>query len=65
MVKVLNCKTKKEGNMLKFIKYYALEIYTVLSMFILMSAGIIGDLSMIQKFTLVYIFLFILHEWNA
>ncbi|MBQ3035093.1 MAG: HXXEE domain-containing protein [Alphaproteobacteria bacterium] len=50
--------------MLKFIKYYALEIYTVLSMFILMSAGIIGDLSMIQKFTLVYIFLFILHEWE-
>ncbi len=27
-------------------------------------AGIIGDLSIIQKFVLVYIFLFVLHEWE-
>ncbi len=39
-------------------------IYTVISMFILVIAGIIGDLSVIQKFVLVYIFLFILHEWE-
>ena len=50
--------------MLKFIKYYALEIYTVISMLILVIAGIMGDLSVIQKFVLVYIFLFILHEWE-
>ncbi len=50
--------------MIKFIKYYALEIYTVISMFILLIAGIIGDLSVIQKFVLVYIFLFVLHEWE-
>ncbi len=50
--------------MIKFIKYYALEIYTVISMLILVVAGILGDLSIIQKFVLVYIFLFILHEWE-
>lgn len=50
--------------MIKFVKYYALEIYTVISMFILLMAGIIGDLSVIQKFVLVYIFLFVLHEWE-
>lgn len=53
-----------EVSMMKFIKYYALEIYTVISMLILVIAGIIGDLSVIQKFVLVYIFLFILHEWE-
>ncbi len=50
--------------MIKFIKYYALEIYTVISMLILVIAGVLGDLSVIQKFVLVYIFLFILHEWE-
>ena len=33
-------------------------------MLILLIAGIIGDLSFIQKFVLVYIFLFVLHEWE-
>ena len=33
-------------------------------MLILVVAGIMGDLSVIQKFVLVYIFLFILHEWE-
>ena len=50
--------------MIKFIKYYALEIYTVISILVLVIAGIIGDLSVIQKFVLIYIFLFILHEWE-
>lgn len=50
--------------MTKLIKYYALEIYTIISMLILLIAGIMGDLSIIQKFVLVYIFLFILHEWE-
>ena len=50
--------------MSKFIKYYALEIYTIISMLILTIAGIMGNLSVIQKFVLVYIFLFIMHEWE-
>lgn len=50
--------------MLKFIKFYALEIYTVISIFALVVTGIVGDLSVIQKFVLVYIFLFVLHEWE-
>ena len=50
--------------MVKFIKSYALEIYTVISMLVLVIAGIRGNLSVIQKFVLVYIFLFILHEWE-
>ena len=49
---------------MKFFKYYALEIYTVLSMILLVVAGVIGDLSVIQKYVLVYTFLFILHEWE-
>ena len=50
--------------MSKFIRFYALEIYTVISMLILLVAGFMDDLSTIQKFSLVYIFLFILHEWE-
>ena len=50
--------------MAKFIKSYALEIYTVISMAALVVAGIIGDLSVLQKFVLVYIFLFVMHEWE-
>ena len=50
--------------MAKFIKSYALEIYTVISMSALVVAGLIGDLSVLQKFVLVYIFLFVMHEWE-
>ena len=50
--------------MAKFIKSYALEIYTVISMAALVVAGLIGDLSVLQKFVLVYIFLFVMHEWE-
>ncbi|MBO6102951.1 MAG: HXXEE domain-containing protein [Opitutales bacterium] len=50
--------------MIRFIKFYALEIYTAISMSILLIAGIVGYLSAIQKFALVYIFLFVLHEWE-
>ena len=50
--------------MVRFIKYYALEMYTVISILLLVIAGIVGDLSVLQKFVLVYIFLFILHEWE-
>lgn len=50
--------------MAKFIKSYALEIYTVISVGTLVIAGIIGDLSVLQKFVLIFIFLFVLHEWE-
>ena len=50
--------------MIKFVKFYALEVYTVISMLALVISGIVGDLSVIQKFVLVYIFLFVLHEWE-
>ena len=50
--------------MLKFLKYYALEIYTVLSLLLLLIGGLLDNLSVIQKFVLVYVFLFILHEWE-
>lgn len=50
--------------MTKFIKSYALEIYTVISMAALVIAGIVGDLSVIQKFVLAFIFLFVMHEWE-
>ena len=50
--------------MAKFIKSYALEIYTVISMLALVISGIIGDLSVIQKFVLLFIFLFVMHEWK-
>ena len=57
-------KIQKGSNMIKFIKSYALEIFTVISMLLLLVGGLIGDLSVIQKIALVYIFLFVLHEWE-
>ncbi len=50
--------------MIKFIKYYALEIYTVISILFLLIAAIMGDLSFIQKAALIYTVLFLLHEWE-
>ena len=50
--------------MKNFIKHYALEVYTVLAMLLLLVGGLIGDLTVIQKYTLAYTFLFILHEWE-
>ncbi|MBO6002231.1 MAG: hypothetical protein J6P53_01900 [Mailhella sp.] len=50
--------------MVKFIRHYALEIYTVLAMLLLLLGGLLGDLTVIQKYTLAYAFLFILHEWD-
>lgn len=48
----------------KFIKHNALEIYTVLSMLLLVGAAMIGELSVIQKLIVIDTFLFILHEWE-
>ena len=48
----------------KFIKRYALEIYTVLGMAFMVAASFMGDLSTIQRFVVCFNFLFILHEWE-
>ena len=48
----------------KFIKYYALEIYTVISLMMLVCAAMIDTLSVVQKFVVVSTALFILHEWE-
>ncbi len=50
--------------MWKFIKHYALEIYTVLAMLFMVATSFMGDLSAIQLFVAVFNFLFVLHEWE-
>ena len=48
----------------KFIKRYALEIYTVLGMAFMVVTSLMGHLSPIQRFVVCFNFLFILHEWE-
>ena len=48
----------------KFIKRYALEIYTVLGMAFMVATSLMGNLSIIQRFVVCFNFLFILHEWE-
>lgn len=48
----------------KFIKHYALEIYTVLAMLFMVITSMMYDLSDVQRFVVVFNFLFILHEWE-
>lgn len=48
----------------RFIKRYALEIYTVISLGLLLAGALMDNLSVIQKFVMVFNFLFILHEWE-
>ncbi len=50
--------------MIRFVRWYALEIYTLVSLVFLTCAGIAGDLSFSQKAVLVYTLLFVLHEWE-
>ena len=50
--------------MKSFIKNFALEIYTVIAMFLITGAALLGELSVVQKFVVVYTCLFILHEWE-
>ena len=50
--------------MTKFIKHYALEIYTVLAMLFIVYTAMLGELSTIQKLVVIDAFLFILHEWE-
>lgn len=48
----------------KFIKRYALEIYTVISLGLLLAGALMDNLSVIQKFVMVFNLLFVLHEWE-
>ena len=48
----------------KFIKHYALEIYTVISLGLLLAGAVMDNLSVIQKFVMVFNLLFVLHEWE-
>ena len=48
----------------KFIKHYALKIYTVISLGLLLAGALMDNLSVIQKFVMVFNLLFILHEWE-
>ena len=48
----------------KFIKHYALEIYTVISLGLLLAGALMDNLSVIQKFVMVFNLLVILHEWE-
>ncbi len=48
----------------KFIKRYALEIYTVLGMAFMVVTSFMNNLSAIQLFVVCFNFLFILHEWE-
>ena len=48
----------------KFIKRYALEIYTVLAMAFMVVTSFMGNLSTVQLFVVCFNFLFVLHEWE-
>lgn len=51
--------------MWKFIRHYALEIYTVISMLLIVSVALfMEDLAVVQKFAVFLSFLYILHEWE-
>ena len=51
--------------MWRFAKHYALEIYTVIAMLLIVCAAIfMGELTVIQKFVVFLSFIFILHEWE-
>lgn len=50
--------------MKRFIKYYALEIYTVLALSFIVATAVIVNLSTVQKLVVVDALLFVLHEWE-
>ena len=51
--------------MWRFAKHYALEIYTVIAMLLIVCVAVfMGELTAIQKFVVFLSFLFILHEWE-
>ena len=65
MAITLHRQTKKYFKiMTRFIKHYALEIYTVFAMLFIVYAAMLGELSIIQKLVVIDAFLFVLHEWE-
>ncbi len=50
--------------MMKFIKWYSLEIYTFVALTFLLIAGLMESISAAQKFIMVYMLLFVFHEWE-
>ncbi len=48
---------------MKFIKYYSLEIFTVIAM-IMMCAAVFIDTNIVQKMSIVFLLIFVLHEWE-
>lgn len=50
--------------MIRFIRWYALEIYTVISLVFLTYAGVSDNSSFTQKAIMVYTLLFVFHEWE-
>ena len=51
--------------MWKFVKHYALEIYTVIAMFLIVLVALfMHELTVIQSFVVFMSFIFILHEWE-
>lgn len=50
--------------MIRFVRWYALEIYTVIALVFLTYAGISGNASFARKAAMVYTLLFVLHEWE-
>lgn len=56
---------KNNSVMWKFMKHYALEIYTVIAMLLIVGVAIfMGELAAIQKFVVFLSFVYILHEWE-
>ncbi len=50
--------------MMKFMKWYALEIYTFIALVFLLIAGLMDGLVIKQKIIMIYMLLFVLHEWE-
>lgn len=48
----------------KFLKWYALEIYTFIALVFLLIAGLMNDLVIEQKIIMIYMLLFVFHEWE-
>lgn len=50
--------------MIKFLKYYSLEIYTMVSLLLITYSSIFVAADTAQKIILVFTLLFVLHEWE-
>ena len=50
--------------MVRFVRWYALEIYTLIALIFLTYMGVVGTTTFTQKAMAVYTLLFVLHEWE-